>query len=659
MPKLTKKQRAELAAKLAEEARLAAEAEAKRLKEQRIKIEALKKELAEQKITYGKEEAERLKTEAKANREVEIQHNLELKKIEAEASKTKDWSDFLTCSEIPDPVNTADLNSFVLVQREEVPENSRDIEHIIKTCAQSQRMIKETERQISKLLEEGNQGPDYKNLLGIIKELRLHSLYLLNSYTLNTLRTIDTLLDKKRIFQMNHGAHGVRFAMWVRYPDDKAGDDGVGDIEMDKIGITLSRVPATLQIEGESAGLQIMHVDYDMLSSQSDTLGPYTTIGGVFYIRRLHLPGEAIHTRGYIRRNRKTETQKLTFLRYPNDGVDTPIGDLHVSLKLPENLFITETQPMIGWWNSEKMAWCSDGHREKDTKYDAKTHHLHIKIWRLEPFAVLQPRALDFPYLDWNLMKTEGKESGVVLTLKGSRFEVKIIATSQGVSLLSPAVPGYEGVMSPGHLLLRLKKSGLNLVPTDDDAKFCHKPLKSKTLEEKSCNDLAHVVGVLDISGCRYSSSQEADVALVKIRESCYVLPEPEPEAEPEKVDPNAKPDPEVVKAEAAAKEREELLAIMTKETLEDKKLKGISDDKDGWRTVCVQEDKWMLINASKFHLRNNKPEPAEGCITHLNLSGVIKERYPGKENDLETVPALLKETVKKLLRLVRPLVFH
>merc|ERR1712146_819827 len=134
--------------------------------------------------------------------------------------------------------------------------------------------------------------------------------------------------------------------------------------------------------------------------------------------------------------------------------------------------------------------------------------------------------------------------------------------------------------------------------------------------------------------------------ALVKIRESGYIAPEPQAQPEPEEVDPNAKPDPEVLKQEAAAKEREELMAVMTGETIEEKKMKQISDDNDGWKTASVSKDKWMLMNSSKFHLRRHQCEPSEGCTTHLSLVQIIKESYPTKAKELEEVPDLLQETV-------------
>jgi len=223
-------------------------------------------------------------------------------------------------------------------------------------------------------------------------------------------------------------------------------------------------------------------------------------------------------------------------------------------------------------------------------------------------------------------------------------------------------IPEFEHFMSPGILLTKMQRAGINIIPTNDDAKFCSKPLKTSILEAKVHANLADVVGVMDISASRYSSSQDAKVGLVKIR-SCDYKPPCESEQEKQEVEADEAPAPAPTKEELAEqekeKERQELLAIITKETVEDRKLKKISDDTDGWRTVLITETKCLFPNATKFAVRKKILEEAEGQESHFSLRDCITKAMPEKTEAFDSVPCLLQRNVRKTLNVVRLMVFH
>ncbi|GAB5361208.1 hypothetical protein AAMO2058_000693800 [Amorphochlora amoebiformis] len=668
--RLTKRQKAEMAALKAEEERLAAEAEVRRLEEQKVKMEELRKELAEKAKAEAKEEVERLKTELKDHLIVEKDYITKLREYESKLQIVSDWNSFIACSDLPDPHNTADLNSFVTTQGEEMDPECKELITVIRTCHQTERMLELIQEAISKHLQEGDTGASLQRLLNTSFQLQKLTMQQLDTLTLNIVRVAEELVDKNGVYRADDKAGLVRFGMWIRFPDEKEATT-TDDIELKKIGTTLS-VPMALRIE--RTGIRVMQLGFDTLSPQAPNPLPYVSVGGIFFLQRLAIPEEASYASGWTRRNRNSTTRTLTLLKYPNDGKDTGIMDIAVTLTLPEGLFIPDPNQMkLGWWDTQSKQWKFDGLRE-ETNYDAKTKKLTIHVWRMEPFAVLQERALDFPYRKWHVERCAG---GVEVVLTGSRFDVRFRAEASGVRLVSPRIPRFDKLMPPGRLLLALKNIGLNVAPTDEDAKFCCKPLKNHHLAAKAHKDIAAIAGVVDIAGSCHSSGQGPDLALVKIRLSGYsaeaeaakkAAREKEMEEKKKKLTEEAPPrvverrrhkgpTPEELAAQAAA-ERKELLRLIANESPEDRKLKEIDDDQGGWRTVAVSEEKWVVIQATKYNLRHKIYKPAEGCVSHLALRTAAEEALD-PEGGLGEVDLLLQATVRRLLNLVRVLVFH
>mmetsp|Transcript_12607 Transcript_12607/g.22889 ORF Transcript_12607/g.22889 Transcript_12607/m.22889 type:complete len:659 (-) Transcript_12607:48-2024(-) len=658
MPKLTKKQKAELAAQKAEELRLAKEAEIKRLEDQRVKILALKKVLVEEKATRQAEEAARFKDEAVKQQEVQKEFSAKLLSVEQSIKADNDWESYLDCSELPDPENLSDLNSFVTMQKEEVDPESMDLDHVIRTCHQNERVVDRIQASMGKLMEEANLGPRLHKLKNTSRDLHDISVKMIDRITLTMVRNGEDLTDKNGIFQTDAGIGKIRFGAWIRYPDEKKQKNSdVGDIEFENIGIIISKIPMGLRIE--RTGIRVMHLNFDCLPPAALKNQAYVPIGGMFYIQRLAIPEEADRPRGWVRRNLDTITKDLNFLKYPKNGKDSGMLDLYVTIKLPDDLFIDTDKPKIGWYDHVAKEWKFDGIREKESVYHSESKCLTMKIWRMEPFAIVNPRALDFPYKTWSLTQSAEEKGSVDLVLSGSRFEAKLRVSAQGVTLISPKIAQFENVVaSPGNLLLKLQECGINLLPTDDDADFCRKPLKLKELETKAHAELASVAGLMNLRASKYNGSQGEGTVLVKIREVGY---RPKLNVKLEAAageDEGEEKSAEEIAKEKSVAERKELMAILTGETPEDKKLKEIDDDIEGWKTVCSTQGKWIAIDANRFNLRNKIYEPAEGCMSHLMLKDAALEVFPNTKDESE-VPVLLQKNVERLLNLVRVLVFH
>jgi hypothetical protein len=134
---------------------------------------------------------------------------------------------------------------------------------------------------------------------------------------------------------------------------------------------------------------------------------------------------------------------------------------------------------------------------------------IQLNLHALKPFAIIQHRALDFPYRHWTL--TPNGTNSVLLRVIGSRLEAVFELVGAEVRLLAPVLSTtphtylaslQNRLMEPGVLFAKLAECGLNLMPTDADAKFCRKPIKTGFLEAKLHEQIAEYVWLCGARVC-------------------------------------------------------------------------------------------------------------------------------------------------------------
>jgi len=153
---------------------------------------------------------------------------------------------------------------------------------------------------------------------------------------------------------------------------------------------------------------------------------------------------------------------------------------------------------------------------------------------RVAAFSITQERYLEFPYKWWVLRSVEAQVSE--LTVQANRFEVKARISADGVSLLAPTLPELYSimysdecnpptrrVMRPGKLFLALQRSGINMMPVDDDAEFVDGMTpKCGETEARAYSDLSELASVYDVCSSRHNKKLPRDQAICRIRENLY-----------------------------------------------------------------------------------------------------------------------------------------
>lgn len=66
---------------------------------------------------------------------------------------------------------------------------------------------------------------------------------------------------------------------------------------------------------------------------------------------------------------------------------------------LPQDFVIRDQRPLLASWDSSLNTWRTD--YITISAFDPVSRKIHLRIARLLPFSVIQPRALDFPYVKY------------------------------------------------------------------------------------------------------------------------------------------------------------------------------------------------------------------------------------------------------------------
>lgn len=288
----------------------------------------------------------------------------------------------------------------------------------------------------------------------------------------------------------------------------------------------------------------------------------FVSVGGIINIEQLALPPPPKKAKGWVMRDITPLSKSIQIVPYPAASEESPAGQspasaaaatiahggalagatsqapLRVSFMLPGYVFLDDREPHFGWWDARFGCWRQEG--VSLTKYEPKGEGglVHLSLTLLKPVAIIQPRALDFPFRSWHLkpattnsqLNQDGSPSPSTPTnphvyemmLQGSRFPVEFEIAHDHARLTNPISPVLGELnsqqMLPGILLSRMARAGINVQPSVEDAAYCRKPFKSVVLTAALHEHLALVAGLFEIQGSPFNSSRSSKKALFRVR---------------------------------------------------------------------------------------------------------------------------------------------
>ena len=567
--------------RLVEEAQKAEEAELQRQanEEKRAREEEQQKAL---KLQQEKEEETlRLLEQARRDHRYLNRQQQQLSHLHTTVDQQHEWQRYLECNPLPDVRHEAELNTYLSLWREAAAASAQPhtlLQPVINSCSVSESIVSSLHDAASLAREEHDVGTqqllnNYQHTLRHLitaKVDQLTSAYLTHS---------DQYEDDQKTFTVSHHSPHIDYALWVH---TSAKHGRVKRIEWPDIGMTVE-LPVALQ--QSRIAIRVVRTTFDHVSEKEEAeddvqpavqeasgeeaaarseerererqvrraLRPphhFVSVGGMICIEQLALPPPPKQAKGWAMRELAHTCSALQVIPYPTEdntqataaagagGAAAPAAaaataaasaaqsnaPLRLSFHIPASAYLPQQTPHFGWYDVNAHAWRQDGITL--LSFDPSSRLTQLALSSLHPFALIQPRALDFPYRQWYLHSHDGSTE---LLLKGSRYDAVVEVKGAdkpengGVCrLVSPAHPLLSAINDqwhpPGRLLLLARELGINLAPTTDDGDYCRKPRKREELVEAVHGHLAAVVGVFDIGGMEMNGGRGERTLMLKVR---------------------------------------------------------------------------------------------------------------------------------------------
>ena len=580
-PKVSKKEQLLLEQqRLVEEAQKAEEAELQRQanEEKRTREEEQQKAI---KVQQEKEEETlRLLEQARRDHRYLNRQQQQLSHLHTTIEQQHDWQRYLECNPLPDVRYEAELNTYLSLWREAAAASAQPhtlLQPVINSCSVSESIVSSLHDAASLAREEHDSATQrfltcYQHTLRHLiatKVDQLTSAYLTHS---------DHYEDEQRTFQVSHHSPHIDYALWVH---TSAKHGRVKKIDWPDIGMTVE-LPVALQ--QSRIAIRVVRTTFDHVSEREEAeeevqaseqeaggeeeaarkeerererevrraMRPphhFVSVGGMICIEQLALPPPPKQAKGWAMRELAHTCSALQVIPYPTEdstqaaatgagGAAGPAAaaaaaaasaaqtnaPLRLSFHIPASVYLPQQTPHFGWYDVNAHAWRQDGITL--LSFDPATRLTQLAVSSLHPFALIQPRALDFPYRQWYL---HAHDNSAELLLKGSRYDAVVEVKGAdkpedgGVCrLVSPAHPLLSAINDqwhpPGRLLLLARELGINIAPTADDGDYCRKPRKREELVEAVHGHLAAVVGVFDIAGMEMNGGRGERTLMMKVR---------------------------------------------------------------------------------------------------------------------------------------------
>jgi cancer susceptibility candidate protein 1 len=508
-----------------EEERKYAEAELRRQEEQRIEREEQQKKRREELAKARREELERITKEVEnedANQDAEEKR---IAQDEKEDREKTTWSKYLACNPRPDPSMEFELNTFLDTWASEDEPLLGDTMKSVQYCEQVAADL------IAVMANAEAKADDDRVELcrGFLKKLWELTVQKLDRGSAFILQHSDelTTADVKNELMLEQQLDGIKYGIWVNLV---VKGFRMKPVRFNDVGIGVD-VPKPVAVQ--TLAMRCMYFPQD--HQQYERNCQDRALGGVFEVQLLSLPQQPKRVKGWTLRQVNDLTESVDRLMYPlgsgeHGHATGPGAPVKVMYHLPDDVLIPEETLRVGWWNPANMVWDEEGIEGID--YHPETRKLQFHTCKLSQMCCIQEKHADLPYVGWSLVPVNVQWPAIEahLTLQTPRFEVVIAIRENECQLIKPEAPQLEGIrsepMAPGLLLKRLAHAGINIMPTDRDAKFAKHPtgeaivVKVPQLEAKIGYEVAQVATAMDVRNSRWNPVVGEKRTVVLVRET-------------------------------------------------------------------------------------------------------------------------------------------
>ena len=322
----------------------------------------------------------------------------------------------------------------------------------------------------------------------------------IDSATAHILRFVDHHVNEKSEIFVEESANQVSMGIWASYSDVRLIRKS---IQFEKMGIQLD-IPKQILNQEARYVHRILRIPIES-SATADLIGlslsgtkalkrsKKRVLGDIIQIDILLPPPQAFTMRAkkWTVRDNSASAFMVQRSTYPSS-----VGS-RCYFKVPSDVVMSD-DVRIGLWDSENKDWTKEG--LSDFQYSESTRMAQFHIAAVGTIALVRDRVWELPYKGWSLRATRNvneeinidvavmssREQSMVYEVGGKHFEQQACFTLNTANhelvinivgtycvLTGPKRTEFSDLLgvplSPGLLLTKLQRRGVNLLPTDED----------------------------------------------------------------------------------------------------------------------------------------------------------------------------------------------
>ena len=379
--------------------------------------------------------------------------------------------------------------------------------------------------------------------------------------------------------------------------------------------------------------LRVWWTSYDYLSPKE--YNKEMIVGGILDVSFYNYLTQPEETPGVNYKMKKIYEGEDALVKHPYPAPDAngvvsyqAAYPMRIYYTLPPYLYIGVSDKIkVVLWDKTQNCWNTE--RIEELKFDFDSKMLTVSTQEVAPQAFCQERAIDFPYKSWKIRRisnqlkyqpnptVDQKYDSIILDLECKRMSLRFEITYAKVYLRNKTEPELKHIVDkpfdPSDILYELHKSGINLLPCDEDAETSNIPLKNVHAEHKAIQDISYAARNFYIASSRWNLTLPSDQIGVRMR--------PNPECDEE----------------------------------------FLEDQEKDWMSIAWWENKCAILR-----MRESQETPImkriKGTLTHSNLYLLLRNNDLVPPESLaefyEAKNALIYTTLQKFLMLTKILSF-
>lgn len=381
-------------------------------------------------------------------------------------------------------MSESDMNTFVTLTDEM---SSTDIKEIMELIEKIERSANALQVVWSDSLADGNFDLQLR-CRGYIEKFSGKIFEKLDCVAAHLLRFVDNHMNDKFEIDIEEFAGKVSMGMWASFNENRPIRKS---IQFEQIGMQLDIPKQILNQDARFVHRVIrMPIDtlsltaYELSSSMSESVSSKLSLGDLIQIDILLPPPQAFMLRAkkWKIRDKSAMVFAVTRSPYPSSVA------CRCYFKVPAEVVMAD-DVRVALWDEETRSWTEEG--LNDYQYSDSTRMAQFYISTVGVVALVRDRVREMPYKSWSLKairstkdeiggtgddfedggKFSERRARFTLSTQNHELVIDIIGTS--CKLISPERSEFFDLiganMSPGVLLTKLQRRGVNLLPTTSD----------------------------------------------------------------------------------------------------------------------------------------------------------------------------------------------